>query len=72
MQIDGTPANITFQGSNVQNIGPIVLAPGEQWQQEIGIIPQHTGDNQEVELFLYKDGGTEAYVNLQLFIDVTQ
>jgi len=72
MQIDGTPTNIFFQGSNVQNIRPIVLAPGEQWQQEIGIIPQHTGDNQEVELFLYKDGGTEAYVNLHLWINVTQ
>ena len=72
MQIDGTPTNITFQGGNVQSLGPIVLAPEEQWQQEIGIIPQHAGNNQEVELFLYKDGGKTAYMNLHLWINVTQ
>lgn len=71
MQIDGIPADIFFQDDNLQSLGPIVLVPEEKWQQEIGIIPQHTGNNQEVEIFLYKDGGTTAYLNLNLWINVT-
>ena len=70
MQIDGSPVNIPFQGSSVNKIGPVVLAPEGKWEQAIGIIPQHSGDNQEVEIFLYKDGGTEAYLNLHLWINV--
>jgi len=72
MQIDGVLVNIPFQGGSVQNLGPIVLAPEEKWEQEIGIAPQHIGDNQEVQLFLYKDEGTTAYLNLHLWINVTQ
>jgi uncharacterized membrane protein len=72
MQIDGTPVKILYQGDSVQNLGPIDLASGEQWMHELDIVPQHTGNNQEVELFLYKDGGTKAYLNLHLWINVTQ
>jgi uncharacterized membrane protein len=72
MQIDGQQVGIAFQGTIVQNLGPIVLAPEVTWQQEIGIVPQHTGENQEVELLLYKDGGTAPYLNLHLWVNVTQ
>jgi uncharacterized membrane protein len=71
MQIDGTPSYIVLQGRNVQILGPIVLTPGEQWQQEIGIIPQRVGNNQNVELFLYQNGSANAYLNLHLWINVT-
>ena len=70
--IGGTPVDIPFQDGNVNNIGPIVLAPEGQWQQEIGILPQHTGSNQEVDLFLYKDGVTQPYLDLHFWITVTQ
>jgi uncharacterized membrane protein len=72
MQIDGSQVGIPFQGEIVQSLGPIVLAPEEKWQQEIGIVPQHTGENQEVELQLYKDNGTEPYLTLHLWVNVTQ
>ena len=72
MQIDGQQVGIPFQGTIVQNLGPIVLAPEAKWQQEIGIVPQHTGENQEVELLLYKDDGTAPYLNLHLWVNVTQ
>ena len=72
MQIDGSPVGIPFQGGIVQSMGPIVLAPEAKWEQGIGIVPQHTGDDQEMELFLYKDDGTDAYLTLHLWIDVTQ
>jgi uncharacterized membrane protein len=72
MQIDGTPVSIPFQGGIVQSLGPIVLAPEEEWDQEIGVVPQHTGDNQKVELLVYKNNGTQPYLNLHLFVNVKQ
>ena len=70
MQIDGTQVSIPFQGGTVSSVGPIILKQGEQWEKEIGIEPQHTGDNQNVEIFLYKDGDAEPYLNLNLWINV--
>ena len=70
MQIDGLHAGIPFQGSTVDRIGPITLTPEEKWEQQIGIVPQHTGDNQKVEVFLYKDSGTEPYLNLNMWINI--
>lgn len=72
MQIDGTQVNIPFQGGTVKSIGPVVLTPEEKWEQEIGIVPQHTGQNQEVLILLYKNGGTSPYLNLHLWINVTE
>jgi uncharacterized membrane protein len=70
MQIDGNKVGIPFQGNTVNQIGPVALTPEEKWEQVIGIIPQHTGDNQEVEILLYKNGGAEPYLNLSLWINV--
>ena len=70
MVIDGQAVEIPFEGDNIQEIGPVVLAPENKWEQEIGILPQYAGENQKVELFLYKDGSSKPYLNLHLWIDV--
>lgn len=70
VQIYGMQVLIPFQGGTIYSIGPMTLKPEEKWEQEIGIMPQHLGDNQKVEIFLYKDGGTEPYLNLSLWINV--
>ena len=70
MQIDGTDVNIPFEGGRVNQIGPITLTPQEKWEQEIGIVPKNTGDNQNVQIFLYKNGGTVPYSDLNLTINV--
>jgi uncharacterized membrane protein len=72
MQINGTQVDISFNGQSVPSIGPIELAPHGKWEQQIGIAPTKAGSDQEVELFLYKDAGAEAYLNLHLWINVTQ
>jgi len=72
MQIDGTQVGILYQGGIVDTLGPIVLIPEEKWQQEIDIMPEHSGDNQKIELFLYKDGEAQPYLNVHLWINVTQ
>ena len=70
VQIGGTQVGIPFQGGTVDRIDSIPLRQEEKWEQEIGIMPQHLGDNQKVEIFLYKDGGAEPYLNLSLWINV--
>jgi uncharacterized membrane protein len=70
MQIAGTQVGIPFQGNTLDSVGPIALTPEAEWEQEIGIMPQHTGNNQKVKIFLYKDGGSEPYLDLSLWINV--
>jgi uncharacterized membrane protein len=50
----------------------IVLAPDEQWEGVIGFTPQKIGDNQQVAFILYKNGAVEPYLELFLWIDVSE
>ncbi|MFC2051581.1 DUF1616 domain-containing protein [Chloroflexota bacterium] len=70
IQIDGQPVNITYNGQNVSRLNAIPLEQGEKWEGEIGFAPMHTGENQKVEFLLYKDGSTEAYNSLHLWVNV--
>jgi uncharacterized membrane protein len=70
MEIDGKPVSIPFQGQNVDEIGINQLASEAKWEQQLGIVPQHIGENQKVELLLYKNSSTEPYLNLYLLINV--
>ena len=72
IQIDGSQASIPFQNKIVTNIGPLILEPGEKWEEKIGIVPEHIGQNQEVELLLYKNNDTSVYLDLHLWVNVTQ
>jgi len=72
MQIEGTPVDIIIEGKNLPTLGPISLLPGGKWESEIGIAPEHTGDNQEVDLSLYKDSDKQSYLELHLWINVIQ
>jgi uncharacterized membrane protein len=71
MTIDGEPADIIFENESVPEIGPVTLAEEETWEREIGILPEHAGEDQKVELLLYKDGVTESSLDLHLWINVT-
>ncbi|MFC2040651.1 DUF1616 domain-containing protein [Chloroflexota bacterium] len=70
IQIDGQPVNIVYYGQNMSRLNAISLEQGEKWEDEIGFAPTHTGENQKVEFFLYKEGLTEPYNTLLLWIDV--
>jgi uncharacterized membrane protein len=70
MTINGKPANIEYNGTIVNELGPIELQQGQQWQQNIGITPQQIGDNQKVELLLYKGTETVAEDSLHFWINV--
>jgi len=62
--------NIIFDGQEIQTIGPLTLADKEKWSSSVSLKPSRIGDNQQVEFFLYKDGGKESYLNLRLWLDV--
>ncbi|MFC1948663.1 DUF1616 domain-containing protein [Chloroflexota bacterium] len=69
--IDGIQSTVFYDGDMAEEIGSIQLAGEEKWENEVGIIPDNTGNNQKVEFVLYKDGTPCFEEPLYLWIDVT-
>ena len=72
MTIDGAPTTIYYGGTNTRVNWPIELNQGEKWETSIDVIPQHTGDEQKVELLLFKGDGTLAEDSVYFWINVQQ
>ena len=72
IQIDGQPAVIYYGGESLSRLENIELPQDGNWEDEIGFAPQHSGESQKVEFFLYKDGATTAEETLHLWVDVTE
>ena len=53
-----------------KQIGPVVLAHEEKWEEEVSFIPPISGEYQKVEFILYKTAQEEPYLTLHLWIDV--
>ncbi|MFC2056396.1 DUF1616 domain-containing protein [Chloroflexota bacterium] len=70
MTIDGNSEDIFYNNENLTELGLRELAREEKWEGEIGFAPQHTGDNQKVEVSLMKNDESEPYLTLHLWIDV--
>jgi uncharacterized membrane protein len=70
--IDGQPSQIYFEGKILSRIEQIKLQQGEKWEQEVGFIPQHAGDNQKIEFLLYIDGQVEPEDILHLWVNVKE
>ncbi len=68
--IDGSPLDIYYGGIREESIGPVTLSPGEKWQQDIGLAPSSPGDNQKIELFLFKNGSPTPDYTLHFWVDV--
>lgn len=62
---------IAIDGLKNKEIGLIVLANGEKWQEEVSFTPTTAGDNQKVEFLIYRSGQVEPYQSLRLWIDVS-
>ena len=60
---------ILIDGVQVNEIDSIVLNQGGQWEQPVTFTPSQTGDNQEVQFELFKQGDA-AFQELHLWIDV--
>ena len=70
MTIDSEPVDINFNGTETAVLGPIELQQSEKWENQLEFAPHHSGDNQKVELFLFKGVETTAENSLHLWINV--
>ncbi len=50
---------IWIGGKKNSEVGRMVLAQGERWQQEVSFTLMERGENQKVEFLLFKDGETQ-------------
>ena len=70
--IDSQPARIVFGGVNEDALANIKLQSNEKWENAIGIAPTHAGDNQEVDILLFKGAETQPADSLRFFVNVQQ
>lgn len=64
---------VRIDGMINNEIGPILLEHDEKYEEEVVFVPHKAGDNQKLELLLYKEGDANPYSEpLRLWFDVTQ
>ena len=63
---------IEIDGTQQAETGLLTLAPDEKWEDAVRFRPQKAGDNQKVAFLLYKNGVTEPYLELYLWINVEE
>ena len=61
---------VSIGGTEVKAIDGIVLHGGGKWEDDVTLTPTEAGDNQKVEFLLYRDGESEPYHELHLWINV--
>jgi uncharacterized membrane protein len=59
-------------GQRIGQAGPVFLPSEDAIEQSIAFAPVEVGEDVKVEFFLYRDGGTEPYRSLSLWIEVTE
>ena len=66
--------DITVAGIISEKLSVEALAPEAKWEKLVNLMPQHSGQNQEVKFQLYKNVQSEPYFNdpLRLYIDVSE
>ena len=61
---------IVIDGVENNGVGPVVLDHDGEWEEIVGFTPGRAGDNQKVEFLLYRQGQSEVYQRLHLWVDV--
>lgn len=61
---------MTIGKAKNKEVGPLMLANGEKWENRISFTPQEAGHNQKVQFLLYKNGKSKPSETLYLFINV--
>ncbi len=72
IKIDGEVVDVNTSDGTVGQLSPIELQQGQKWQQEIGFAPRHIGENQKVEILIYKDDSTTSEDSLSLWINAKE
>ena len=64
---------VRINGVKNNEVGWITLEQDEKWEQEVSFIPKKTGENQEVEFCLHRNGEVELILPpLRLWIDARE
>jgi uncharacterized membrane protein len=63
---------VTIDGVKIKEIGPIVLAHQEKWEEKVSFMPARVGENQKVEFLLHKGGEDKPYLTLNLWLNVKE
>jgi len=61
---------IIIDGEMTDELVHIILNHEERWEDEVGFAPTRAGPDQKVEFLLYREGDSEPYLGLHLWIDV--
>ena len=54
----------------INEVGPVTLEHDEKWEKIAGFTPDRAGDKQRIEFLLYKQGQSEVYQGLYLWVNV--
>ena len=60
---------VRIDGVINNEVEPVTLEPDEEWPEDIAFTPSRVGDKQKVEFLLYKQGQSEVYHQLHLWVD---
>lgn len=61
---------VRIDGVTNSEVGPVTLEHDKEWEEIVGFTPDRVGDNQTVEFLLYRQGQSEVYQRLHLWVDV--
>jgi uncharacterized membrane protein len=70
IMLDEEMIDFKINDTITNQLGPIILSQGEKRESQISFIPRHTGDNQKVELFLFKNDQNSSEYSVHFWIDV--
>jgi uncharacterized membrane protein len=61
---------VSIDGAELEAREGIAIGDGEKWEDNVVLAPTKAGDDQKVEFLLYRDGESEPYRELHLWINV--
>ena len=61
-----------INGVKNNEMGPVMLEHGDKWEEMMDFTPDRAGHKQKVEFSLYKQGQSEAYLTLHLWLNVKE
>lgn len=61
---------VIIDGDKNKEVGPVGLEHNEKWEGITAFTLNEPGENQKVEFLLYRQGQTDVYQSLHLWIDV--
>ena len=63
---------VVIEGDKNNEAGPVELEHDEKWEGIVAFTPNEPGEDQKVVFLLYKQGQTDVYRSLHLWVDVTE